>query len=163
VKQLLACPHYTVKCHASGDPISNAATKSAPLCGSCHAGAATPDIISQYVGCIRALREVDPAGVLLNAVGGPIKAYLRSRRYYRLHLILAQYQSSQSYKESERMHIRSTEALTPYEPAGTPSDASWPRSRMMLTETPAKRLMASRCLRSSNSHLSQRCAFFCPP
>ncbi len=44
------------------------------------AGAATPDIISQYVGCIKALREVDPAGILLNAVGGPIKAYLRSRR-----------------------------------------------------------------------------------
>ena len=43
-------------------------------------GAATPDIISQYVGCIKALREVDPAGILLNAVGGPIKAYLRSRR-----------------------------------------------------------------------------------
>ena len=48
-------------------------------CG-CGAGAATPDIISQYVGCIKALREVDPAGILLNAVGGPIKAYLRSRR-----------------------------------------------------------------------------------
>ena len=47
---------------------------------SCVTGAATPDIISQYVGCIKALREVDPAGILLNAVGGPIKAYLRSRR-----------------------------------------------------------------------------------
>ena len=46
----------------------------------CVTGAATPDIISQYVGCIKALREVDPAGILLNAVGGPIKAYLRSRR-----------------------------------------------------------------------------------
>ena len=46
----------------------------------CGAGAATPDIISQYVGCIKALREVDPAGILLNAVGRPIKAYLRSRR-----------------------------------------------------------------------------------
>ena len=32
------------------------------------------------MGCIKALREVDPAGILLNAVGGPIKAYLRSRR-----------------------------------------------------------------------------------
>lgn len=58
---------------------------------SCHAGAATPDIISHYVGCIRALREVDAAGVLLNAVGRPIKAYLRSRRYYRPKLLLAQY------------------------------------------------------------------------
>ena len=44
------------------------------------AGAATPDIIGQYVGCIKALREVDPAGILLNAVGRPIKAYLRSRK-----------------------------------------------------------------------------------
>ena len=44
------------------------------------AGAATPDIIAQYVGCIKALREVDPAGILLNAVGRPIKAYLRSRK-----------------------------------------------------------------------------------
>ena len=46
----------------------------------CSAGAATPDIIAQYVGCIKALREVDPAGILLNAVGRPIKAYLRSRK-----------------------------------------------------------------------------------
>ncbi|CAK0784759.1 hypothetical protein CVIRNUC_007963 [Coccomyxa viridis] len=45
-----------------------------------HPGAATPDIIAQYVGCIKALREVDPAGILLNAVGRPIKAYLRSRK-----------------------------------------------------------------------------------
>ena len=60
------------------------------------------------------------------------------------------------------MHIRKEEALTSYEHAGTPSDASWPRSRMMLTGTPAKRLMASRSLRSLNSHLSQRCAFLCP-
>ena len=42
-------------------------------------GAATLDIIAQYVATIKALREVDPAGVLLNAVGEPIKAYLRQR------------------------------------------------------------------------------------
>jgi len=38
------------------------------------AGAATADIIAQYVATIRALRDVDPAGVLLEAVGEPIKA-----------------------------------------------------------------------------------------
>ena len=37
------------------------------------AGAATSDIITQYVATIRALREVDPSGVLLEAVGDPIK------------------------------------------------------------------------------------------
>ncbi|KAK9825161.1 hypothetical protein WJX81_008683 [Elliptochloris bilobata] len=45
-----------------------------------HAGAATSDIIAQYVATIRALRDVDPSGVLLEAVGDPIKAYLRGRR-----------------------------------------------------------------------------------
>ncbi len=40
------------------------------------AGAATSDIIAQYVATIRALREVDPSGVLLEAVGDPIKARL---------------------------------------------------------------------------------------
>jgi anaphase-promoting complex subunit 2 len=45
-----------------------------------HAGAATPDILSTYISTIKSLREVDPKGVLLDAVGEPIKAYLRDRR-----------------------------------------------------------------------------------
>lgn len=43
------------------------------------AGAATLDILTQYVNTIKALKEVDPRGMLLNAVGEPIKAYLRGR------------------------------------------------------------------------------------
>ena len=46
----------------------------------CDAGAATKDIIEQYVATIRSLREVDPPGVLLAAVGRPMKAYLQRRR-----------------------------------------------------------------------------------
>ena len=45
----------------------------------CGAGAATLDILTQYVNTIKALKEVDPRGMLLNAVGEPIKAYLRGR------------------------------------------------------------------------------------
>ncbi|KAK9838770.1 hypothetical protein WJX74_003024 [Apatococcus lobatus] len=45
-----------------------------------HPGAATKDIIEQYVATIRSLREVDPPGVLLAAVGRPIKTYLQGRR-----------------------------------------------------------------------------------
>ena len=41
-----------------------------------HAGAATADILTQYVGCIRALRLLDPSGYLLEAVSPPIRAYL---------------------------------------------------------------------------------------
>jgi len=41
-----------------------------------HAGAATPDILAQYMGCIRALRLLDPSGALLEAVSPPIRAYL---------------------------------------------------------------------------------------
>ena len=44
------------------------------------AGAATTDIIEQYVSTIRALREVDPSGVLLEAVSDPIREYLRCRK-----------------------------------------------------------------------------------
>lgn len=44
-----------------------------------HAGAATLDILTQYVNTIKALKEVDPRGTLLNAVDEPIKAYLRGR------------------------------------------------------------------------------------
>jgi anaphase-promoting complex subunit 2 len=45
-----------------------------------HPGAATADILAQYVSCIRALRELEPAGTILEAVSGPLRAYLRSRR-----------------------------------------------------------------------------------
>lgn len=45
-----------------------------------HPGAATSDIIQQYVSAIKALAHIDPAGAILGAVGGPIRAYLRQRR-----------------------------------------------------------------------------------
>lgn len=44
------------------------------------AGAATEDIIEQYVLTIRALLAVDGSGVLLEAVSGAIRAYLRQRK-----------------------------------------------------------------------------------
>lgn len=43
-------------------------------------GAATTDIIVQYVSTIKTLREVDTSGVLLEAVADPIREYLRSRK-----------------------------------------------------------------------------------
>lgn len=46
----------------------------------CVSGAATTDIIQQYVSTIKALRDLDPAGVLLEAVGQPIKEYLKKRK-----------------------------------------------------------------------------------
>lgn len=45
-----------------------------------HPGAATTDIIQQYVSTIRALQHVDPSGVILDAVGAPIREYLRGRK-----------------------------------------------------------------------------------
>ncbi|KAF8103771.1 hypothetical protein N665_0185s0043 [Sinapis alba] len=44
------------------------------------AGASTNDILHQYVSTIKALRAIDPAGVFLEAVGEPIKDYLRGRK-----------------------------------------------------------------------------------
>ncbi|KAJ6322402.1 hypothetical protein OIU77_012288 [Salix suchowensis] len=44
------------------------------------AGASTNDILHQYVSTIKALRTIDPAGVFLEAVGEPIKEYLRGRK-----------------------------------------------------------------------------------
>jgi hypothetical protein len=44
------------------------------------AGAATTDIIQQYVSTIKALAHVDPGGTILGAVGDPIRAYLRERK-----------------------------------------------------------------------------------
>lgn len=44
-----------------------------------HAGAATVDILQQYVSAIRALRAVDPSRGLVKAVGAPIQGYLRGR------------------------------------------------------------------------------------
>lgn len=44
------------------------------------AGAATTDILLQYVSTIKALRVMDPTGVVLEAVGEPIKEYLRGRK-----------------------------------------------------------------------------------
>lgn len=43
-------------------------------------GAATTDVIVQYVSTIKALREVDALGVLLEAIADPIREYLRSRK-----------------------------------------------------------------------------------
>ncbi|CAH8302967.1 unnamed protein product [Eruca vesicaria subsp. sativa] len=43
------------------------------------AGASTYDILHQYVATIKGLREIDPAGVFLEAVGEPIREYLRGR------------------------------------------------------------------------------------
>eukprot|EP00891_Asterochloris_glomerata_P007911 jgi/Astpho2/7911/Aster-06390 len=45
-----------------------------------HPGAATTDIISQYVSTIKTLMDVDPAGVLLEAVSEPVRQYLRTRQ-----------------------------------------------------------------------------------
>ena len=45
-----------------------------------HAGAATPDILTQYINTIKALRELDPQGALLEGVSGPVRAYLRRRK-----------------------------------------------------------------------------------
>ena len=43
-------------------------------------GAATTDIIVQYVSTIKALREMDASGVLLEAIADPVREYLRSRK-----------------------------------------------------------------------------------
>lgn len=44
-----------------------------------HPGADTKDILDHYVSTIRALRIIDPPGVLLSIVAEPVRAYLRSR------------------------------------------------------------------------------------
>ena len=44
------------------------------------AGAPTSDIIDTYRLLIRATRELDPSGVVLAAVSGPLKEYLRERK-----------------------------------------------------------------------------------
>ncbi|PKU60855.1 anaphase-promoting complex subunit 2 isoform X2 [Dendrobium catenatum] len=44
------------------------------------AGASTNDILHQYVSTIKALRTIGPTGVFLEAVGEPIRDYLRGRK-----------------------------------------------------------------------------------
>lgn len=44
------------------------------------AGASTIDILHQYVSTIKALRTIDPAGIFLEAVGEPIREYLKGRK-----------------------------------------------------------------------------------
>ncbi|XP_066583014.1 anaphase-promoting complex subunit 2 isoform X1 [Prorops nasuta] len=44
-----------------------------------HPGVNTTDILTAYIAAIKALRQLDPTGVLLETVTDPIKAYLRSR------------------------------------------------------------------------------------
>ena len=45
-----------------------------------HAGASTVDIVQQYIGTIKTLLELDPSGVVLELVSGPVKEYLRERK-----------------------------------------------------------------------------------
>ncbi|PIA32550.1 hypothetical protein AQUCO_04400028v1 [Aquilegia coerulea] len=44
------------------------------------AGASTSDILHQYVSTIKVLRIIDPTGVFLEAVGEPIREYLKGRK-----------------------------------------------------------------------------------
>lgn len=44
-----------------------------------HLGANTSDIIDQYISTIKALRVLDPTGVMLETVGEPVRDYLRQR------------------------------------------------------------------------------------
>lgn len=43
-----------------------------------HPGADTQDIITQYISLMKALRILDPPGVLLSCVAQPVRLYLRS-------------------------------------------------------------------------------------
>ncbi|GAA5823647.1 hypothetical protein JCM11251_000710 [Rhodosporidiobolus azoricus] len=52
-----------------------------------HPGSATPLIISTYIALVRAMRVVDPGGVLVSRVGGEVRAYLRSRKDTIHHII----------------------------------------------------------------------------
>ena len=45
-----------------------------------NAAAATGDILTQYVSMCRALRELDPSGIVLEAVAGPVQEYLAGRK-----------------------------------------------------------------------------------
>ncbi|KAJ0173732.1 hypothetical protein K1T71_010881 [Dendrolimus kikuchii] len=44
-----------------------------------HPGVNTPDILTAYISTIRALRHLDPSGVILEAVTKPVRNYLRNR------------------------------------------------------------------------------------
>lgn len=44
-----------------------------------HPGVNTPDILTAYVSTIRALRHLDPSGVILETVTKPVRSYLRNR------------------------------------------------------------------------------------
>lgn len=44
-----------------------------------HPGVSTPDILTAYIAAIKALRQLDPTGVLLETITEPIKVYLRGR------------------------------------------------------------------------------------
>lgn len=44
-----------------------------------HPGVNTPDILTAYISAIRALRHLDPSGVLLVTVTQPVRNYLRTR------------------------------------------------------------------------------------
>lgn len=44
-----------------------------------HPGVSTPDILTAYVASIRAMRILDPSGLLLESVTQPVHQYLRSR------------------------------------------------------------------------------------
>ncbi len=44
-----------------------------------HLGVSTTDILTAYVAAIRALRVLDPGGVVLELVCEPVRKYLRTR------------------------------------------------------------------------------------
>lgn len=44
-----------------------------------HPGVNTPDILTAYISTIRALRHLDPSGVILETVTKPVRNYLRNR------------------------------------------------------------------------------------
>jgi anaphase-promoting complex subunit 2 len=66
-----------------------------------HPGADTKDVLAQYISTIRCLRILDPPGVLLYKIAGPIRAHLRGRPDTIKHIVAALVDGEELQDENE--------------------------------------------------------------
>ncbi|GAA5896745.1 hypothetical protein JCM6882_005025 [Rhodosporidiobolus microsporus] len=95
-----------------------------------HPGSPTPYIIATYISLVRALRVVDPGGVLVSRVGGEVRAYLRSRKDT-IHHIISSLLSPSSTLFSELVSTTSS-SISSSHPSGASSGGAGAGSKSLL-------------------------------
>ncbi|XP_077299821.1 anaphase promoting complex subunit morula [Arctopsyche grandis] len=89
-----------------------------------HPGVNTPDILTAYIAAIRALRHLDPSGVLLVTVTQPVRNYLRTRDDTVRSVVISLTEEGPGSELAEELARVSSDA-TAHNATGNEDDVPW--------------------------------------